>query len=239
MGREALTFDNQTIVVTGAAGNLGQAVATTFHSAGARVILVDAQQGYLDERFPGEDGRYVKLAVDLLDAEAVNAAFAQVRSDHGGIDALCAIAGGFHMGETVHETADGNWNLMYDLNVRTMLHACQAVISGMIDAAGGKIVTVGANAALKGVPGMGAYCASKSMVMRLTESMAGELRDKAINVNCVMPSIIDTPVNRADMPDADPSMWVAPSDLAAVIKFLCSAEAKAVHGALIPVVGLS
>ena len=109
----------------------------------------------------------------------------------------------------------------------------------MIERGGGKIVTIGANAALRGVPGMGSYCAAKSTVMRLTESLAGELRTKSINVNCVMPSIIDTPVNRADMPDTDPAYWVTTADLASVIMFLCSKEANAIHGALIPVVGLS
>ena len=234
-----MTFKDQTIVVTGAAGNLGAVVAAAFHQAGARVVLVDAMQGFLDHRFPDADPRYVKLAVDLLDREAVAASFADIQSQYGGIDALCAIASGFHMGETVHETPAENWDLMQDLNVRTLLHSAAAAVPLMIGRGSGKIVTIGANAAMQGVPGMGAYCASKSTVMRLTQSMAGELRDKSINVNCGMPSIIDTPDNRADMPDADPALWVASADLAGVIMFLCSAEAKAVHGALIPVVGLS
>jgi len=174
-----------------------------------------------------------------LDPVEVAAAFAEVQTADGGIDALCAIAGGFHMGEPVHDTAPDNWDLMHDLNVRTLLHSVRATVPDMIERGSGKIVTIGANAALKGVPGMGAYCAAKSTVMRLTESMAGELRGQSINVNCVLPSIIDTPVNRADMPDADPALWVVPSDLASVIMFLCSPQAKAIHGALIPVVGLS
>ncbi len=234
-----MTFEKQTVVVTGAAGNLGRAVAENFHKAGARVILVDVKQDFLDSHFPGEDPRYAKVAVDLLDPAAVAAAFANVQAEHGGIDALCAIAGGFHMGEPVHDTPADNWDLMYDLNVRTLLNTIHAVVPHMIERESGKIVTIGANAALKGMPGMGSYCASKSTVMRLRESMAGELRDKSINVNCVLPSIIDTPLNRADMPDTDPALWVAPGDLASVIMFLCSPQAGAVHGALIPVVGLS
>jgi NAD(P)-dependent dehydrogenase (short-subunit alcohol dehydrogenase family) len=234
-----LTFANQTVVITGAAGNLGSAVAVAFHEAGARVILVDAKTEYLDSRFPDTDDRHVKVAVDLLDGAAVTASFAAIQSQYGAIDALCAIAGGFHMGETVHETPGDTWDMMQDMNVRTLLNAAAAAVPHMIERGSGKIVTIGANAALKGVPGMGSYCAAKSTVMRLTEAMSGELRDKGINVNCVMPSIIDTPVNRADMPDADPELWVSALDLAAVIMFLCSAQAKAVHGALIPVVGLS
>ena len=234
-----MTFENKTIVVTGAAGNLGRAVAGNFHAAGARVVLVDAKREFLDSHFPGEDPGYVKTAVNLLDQNAVAASFAGVQAEYGGIDGLCAIAGGFHMGEPVHDTPTNNWDLMYDLNVRTLLHSVQAIVPHMMERGSGKIVTIGANAALKGVPGMGSYCAAKSTVMRLTESMAGELRDNSINVNCVLPSIIDTPINRDDMPDTDPALWVTPSDLASVIMFLCSPQAKAIHGALIPVVGLS
>lgn len=234
-----MNFEDKTVVVTGAAGNLGRAVAENFHAAGARVVLVDAMRGFLDNSFPGEDRRYIKAEVDLLDRPATVAAFAGVQAEYGGIDALCAIAGGFHMGEPVHDTPADNWELMHDLNVRTLLNSVHALVPHMIERGGGKIVTVGANAALKGVPQMGGYCASKSAVMRLTETMAGELRDRSINVNCVLPSIIDTPVNRADMPDADPALWVAPADLASVIMFLCSPQARAIHGALIPVVGLS
>jgi NAD(P)-dependent dehydrogenase (short-subunit alcohol dehydrogenase family) len=234
-----LNFENKTIVITGAAGSLGRAVAEVFHAAGARVVLMDMKQKFLDNHFPDNDPLYAKIAVNLLDPVEVAAAFAEVQTADGGIDALCAIAGGFHMGEPVHDTAPDNWDLMHDLNVRTLLHSVCATVPDMIERGSGKIVTIGANAALKGVPGMGAYCAAKSTVMRLTESMAGELRGQSINVNCVLPSIIDTPVNRADMPDADPALWVVPSDLASVIMFLCSPQAKAIHGALIPVVGLS
>jgi NAD(P)-dependent dehydrogenase (short-subunit alcohol dehydrogenase family) len=234
-----VSFENKTVVITGAAGNLGAAVATAFYDAGSRVILVDAKMEFLDSRFPEADPRYVRVAVDLLEAGAVNRSFSTIQAQFGGIDVLCAIAGGFHMGETVHETPADIWDLMQNMNVRTLLNSAAAVVPHMIARGSGKIVTIGANAALKGIPGMGSYCAAKSTVMRLTESMSGELREKGINVNCVMPSIIDTPVNRADMPDADPGLWVSPEDLASVIMFLCSAKAKAVHGALIPVVGLS
>jgi NAD(P)-dependent dehydrogenase (short-subunit alcohol dehydrogenase family) len=109
----------------------------------------------------------------------------------------------------------------------------------MLKAGHGRIVNVGANAALHGVAGMGAYCAAKSAVIRLTEAMSAELREQGINVNCVLPTIIDTPENRSAMPKADPRRWVAPADLAEVILFLSSDAARAVHGAAIPVTGLS
>src|SRR5262249_46691269 len=138
-----------------------------------------------------------------------------------------------------HRTPDDTFNFLFDLNTRTLLHAVRAFVPSMLEAGGGKIVNIGAFAAQRGGAKMGAYAASKSAVIRLTESMAAELRDKNINVNCVLPTIIDPPENRAAMPDADPSRWVAPSDLAKVIAFLASDDARAIHGAAIPVTGLS
>ena len=143
------------------------------------------------------------------------------------------------MGETVHGLPADKWDLMMDLNARTLLNTTAAVVPGMIDNNSGKIVTIGANAARPGMANMGAYIAAKGAVIRLTETMSAELRSKGVNVNCVMPSIIDTPENRGAMPDADPNAWVSPEQLANVILFLCSEEASAVHGACIPVVGLS
>jgi NAD(P)-dependent dehydrogenase (short-subunit alcohol dehydrogenase family) len=155
------------------------------------------------------------------------------------IDVLCNLAGAFRMGSPVHETADKDWNFLFDVNARTVLNTARAVVPLMLKAGGGKIVNVGAYAAQKGAAQMGAYIASKSAVIRLTETRAAELRSHNINVNCVLPTIIDTPENRAAMPDADPKRWVAPQDLARVILFLASDAARAIHGAALPVTGLS
>ena len=114
-----------------------------------------------------------------------------------------------------------------------------AVVPRMLAGGGGKVVNVGAYAAQRGIAAMGAYCAAKAAVIRLTEAMAAELREKNVNVNCVLPTIIDTPENRKAMPDADPSRWVAPDDLANVVLFLASERARAIHGAAVPVSGLS
>ncbi|RYY80828.1 MAG: SDR family oxidoreductase, partial [Comamonadaceae bacterium] len=179
------------------------------------------------------------VAVDLLDAGEVDQAVTRVASQLGRIDVLCNLAGGFTMGTPVHATGDADWQRMQDLNVRTLLNTTRAVAPGMLQRGRGKIVNVGANAALRGAAQMGAYIAAKAEVLRLTETMSAELREQGINVNCVLPSIIDTPQNRADMPDADPKRWVAPAQLAAVIAFLASDAADAVHGACIPVTGLS
>lgn len=118
-------------------------------------------------------------------------------------------------------------------------HATRAVVPAMLKAGGGKIVNIGAYAAHKGAARMGAYVASKSAVIRLTETMATELREHNINVNCVLPTVLDTPENRAAMPEADPKRWVAPQDLAEVIVFLAADAARAIHGAALPVTGLS
>lgn len=232
-------FERKTVAITGAAGSLGCAVAEAFAAQGARLLLLDAKRELLDRVHPGSRPDRLKIEVDLLDAGAVAQAIASACGEGGSPDVLCAIAGGFHMGEPVHETSDEHWNLMMDVNVRTLLNTVRAVVPGMVKRGSGKIVTIGANAAGRGVAGMGAYCASKSAVSRITESMAAELRSKNINVNCVMPSIIDTPANRAAMPRVDPALWVAPAEVASVVLFLSSPGAKAIHGALIPVVGLS
>jgi NAD(P)-dependent dehydrogenase (short-subunit alcohol dehydrogenase family) len=185
------------------------------------------------------DEKGLFIPTDLLDQKSVAAAVEKAIARFGRIDVLCNIAGGFRMGPPVHETADADWNFLLDLNARTVLHTARAVVPRMLAAGGGKIVNVGAFAAQKGAAQMAAYTASKSAVIRLTEAMAAELREKGINVNCVLPTIIDTPENRAAMPKADPRRWVAPQDLAKVVVFLASDDARAIHGAALPVTGLS
>ncbi len=234
-----MKFDTKTVLITGAAGNLGRAVAKRFADEGATLIAVGSTSQSLDNAFPDDRPNLSKVAVDLLDGDAVEAAVKPFVDAPGGIDMVCACAGGFDMGDPVYKTPADKWARMMDLNTQTLLSVVRAVTPGMVARGSGKIVTVGANSASHGVAQMGAYTASKSVVMRMTEAMAGELRGKGINVNCVLPSIIDTPENRSAMPDADPAKWVAPADIAAVMAFLCSEDAKAIHGALIPVAGLS
>ncbi|MFO1302264.1 MAG: SDR family NAD(P)-dependent oxidoreductase [Burkholderiales bacterium] len=227
------------VVITGASGNLGRALAATFAARDARLVLIDRRREALDGAFGPEDAQRLHLVADLLDAAAVEAAAQAAVDRFGRVDVLCNIAGGFRMGPPVHETSDADWNFLFDLNARTLLHAARAFVPRMLQGGGGKIVNVGAFSAQKGVANMGAYVASKSAVIRLTESMAAELREKNVNVNCVLPTIIDTPENRKSMPNADPAKWVAPEDLASVIAFLASDAARAVHGAAVPVTGLS
>ncbi|HRH87018.1 MAG TPA: SDR family NAD(P)-dependent oxidoreductase [Rubrivivax sp.] len=230
---------SRTVLITGAAGHLGRAVAAAFDADGAQLVLVDREAAPLEAAFGGNGERRLLAPCDLLDAAAVQQVVDAALQRFGRIDVLCNIAGGFGMGEAVHETSDATWERLLDLNARTLLHAARAVVPAMLARRSGKIVNVGAASAHKGLARMGAYTASKSVVVRLTEAMAAELRDQGINVNCVLPTIIDTPDNRRAMPDADPSRWVAPADLAAVMRFLASDAARAVHGAALPVAGLS
>jgi NAD(P)-dependent dehydrogenase (short-subunit alcohol dehydrogenase family) len=181
----------------------------------------------------------VPLAVDLLDWAAVAAAVEQAVARFGGVAAAIHLAGGFTMGRAVHQTDPATWQQMFDINVGTMLSSAASVVPVMQRQKRGYIVNVGAASAQRGAAKMGAYIASKSALMRITESMAAELRDDGIHVNAVLPTIIDTPANRNAMPKADHTRWVAPAALADVIGFLASDAARSLHGALIPVSGLS
>jgi len=235
------SFKSKNIVITGAAGALGSSVADHFKQLGARVAHIDISLELLGKKFPEHlgDQHHLYIAADLTDRNSTASAIANVIKAFGNIDVLANIAGGFTMGEKVHETSDQTWDFLFNLNTRTVLNTCAAVVPVMLKNGGGKIINISANGAKQGAAHMGAYIASKSAVWRLTESMATELREKNINVNCILPSLIDTPRNRADMPGADYSKWVPTEDLAKVIGFLASDDARMIHGAAIPVIGLS
>ena len=218
------------VLITGASGHLGRAVSAAFAAQGARLSLLD--------RHPHTaPANALHLAADLLDPAATEAAVARAVQAHGPVQVLCHLAGGFAMGDAVHQTPAQTLERLLDLNLRSLMHIAAAVVPGMQSAGAGHIVTVGAMGAQRGGALMGAYAASKSALQRVTESMSAELKDQGVHVNCVLPSIIDTPDNRAAMPEADPTQWVAPDALADVIVFLCSPAARAVHGASLPVTG--
>jgi len=223
-----------TIFITGAAGELGSAVARAFDVAGANTVVIGRETARLERACGPASERRMLAVADLRDAASVAAAVHAAVQRFGRIDALCNIAGGFAMGTPVHATTDAQWDELFDLNVRSLRNAVVAVVPGMLDGQGGKIVNIASGSARQGLANMGAYCASKDVVIRLTESMSAELRGKGINVNCVLPGTIDTPDNRAAMPNADRGKWVAPEALADVILYLCSPAARAIHGAAIP-----
>ncbi len=220
-------LENTRVVVTGGAGVLGAAVADKANTLGADVVLLDVVPEF--ESPVGETH-----TVNLTDASAVAACFDAI----GTFDRLANIAGGFDMGPTVHETEDQLWDGLFEINVTTLRRVLNVAVPKLVDAGRGSIVNVGALGALRGTGNMGAYTAAKSTVMRLTEALSDEVKNKGINVNAVLPSLIDTPRNRSDMPGADFDTWVSPDDLANVVCFLLSDRARAVHGALVPVNGL-
>ncbi len=224
-----MNLQGKRVVVTGANGALGHAVVARARELGATVIG-------LDIHFDGHEADIeCREIVDLTDKLATEACFARI----GPFDVIFNVAGGFAMSATAYEIASPQWDAMFKINVATTQNALHAAVPSLLQQGRGSIVNIGAMSAREGQANMSAYCAAKSVVMRLTESLSKELRAKGINVNAVLPSIIDTPRNRADMPDADFSKWVKPKDLASVICFLGSDAASAIHGALIPVAGLS
>jgi NAD(P)-dependent dehydrogenase (short-subunit alcohol dehydrogenase family) len=231
---------DRTVIVTGAAGNLGRAVAQAFRSEGARLVLVDRVPGRLQDLYPDlvdAPDHYLATPVDLLGTDAVGKMVRETLARFGRIDVLANTVGGYRAGSPVHETALDAWDFMLDLNARTALIVSQAVIPIMIEQGQGKIIHVASRAALQGGSRMVAYSVAKSAVVRLTESASAELKRKGINVNCIVPSTIDTPQNREAMPDADRSRWVQPEAIADVMLFLASDASRAIHGAAIPVYG--
>jgi NAD(P)-dependent dehydrogenase (short-subunit alcohol dehydrogenase family) len=224
-------MDGKVVVITGALGALGKVVAESALERGARVAGVD----HAISQMPATGNRLELGGVDLSNAAAAKTAIDTVAAHFGRIDALVNIAGGFAF-EAVAGGDTNTWQRMYALNVLTALNASRAAIGHLTASGAGRIVNVGALAALQASSGMGPYAASKSGVHRLTEALAAEWKGK-ITVNAVLPSIIDTPANRASMPQADFGKWVAPQELAEVILFLISDAASAVTGALIPVSG--
>lgn len=228
-----MQLKDQVIVVTGAFGALGRAVCAQCIAAGAQVVAVDRSSSNSADA----DARRLDIGgVDLTDPAQCSDAVDKAIAKFGRIDGLVNVAGGFTW-QTIADGKPDDWQAMYDINVRTALVTTQAVLPQLKQGGAGRIVNIGANAASRGSKGMGPYTASKSAVMRLTESLADELKDQGINVNAVLPSIIDTAQNRKDMPDAEHDRWVKPEALADVIVFLLGPGARAITGALIPVTG--
>jgi NAD(P)-dependent dehydrogenase (short-subunit alcohol dehydrogenase family) len=223
-------MSERVIAITGGHGVLGRAVVEAALADGLKVAVIDHATGQ-----SAPDGVLELGGVDLTDPDSAKAAIEAVAAHFGRLDALLNIAGGF-VWQTTDDAAPA-WARMFALNLTTALNASRAALPHLKASPEGRIVNVGANAALKSAAGMGAYAASKAGVHRLTESLAEELKDTPVTVNAALPSILDTAQNRADMPDADPTRWVQPSDLARVMLFLASPESRAITGALIPVTG--
>lgn len=234
-------FEGRTAVVTGAAGNLGSAVAGAFLRARASVALVDKRAASLEAivSLPSDSRARYYGEVNLTDLDQVIELGDKIETDLGPVEYLLNIAGGFRSGNPVHETAPDTWQFMMDLNARTVFNTAHAFLPGMRKRGSGKIVSVAARPGLEGRAGSAAYAASKSAVLRLSEAMSKENKALGINVNCVIPGTLDTPQNREAMPDSDFEKWVDPQSLARVMLFLCSPEADEIHGIALPVYGLT
>jgi NAD(P)-dependent dehydrogenase (short-subunit alcohol dehydrogenase family) len=229
-----MNLQGKRVAVTGAFGSLGAATVQALIAAGARVAAIDRADAP-----PSRDSLREAIAfggVDLADDDATAKTLKDVAEKLGGLDALVNIAGTFRW-EKVEDGKAETWDFLYRVNLRTAMSACKAAIPFLAKSGAGRIVNIGALGASKAGAGMGAYAASKAGVAKLTEALAEELKDHDVTVNALLPSIIDTAPNRADMPKADFSKWVKPSELAAVIAFLISDDARAITGALIPVSG--
>ena len=228
-------------MVTGGTGNLGGPTARAFANAGAKVIVVDRNAEKQHERFPdwvGSPNFWLAAPVNVTDASEAAQTVAQAVNRFGRLDVLVNTIGGYQAGKPVHEMDLATWDLMMDLNARSTLVMCQAVIPTQLSQGSGKIVNVAARGGLAASANHAAYSASKAAVIRLTESIAAEVRDKGINANCILPGTIDTAENREAMPKANRRKWVQPESLAEVILFLASDAARDIHGAAIPVYGL-
>jgi NAD(P)-dependent dehydrogenase (short-subunit alcohol dehydrogenase family) len=220
------------VVVTGGFGVLGHAVAEAALAAGAFVALPGREKkSKLDE----QERLLVLGGIDLTDFAAVKQAFEVVAARFGKIDGLANVAGGFRW-QTLSDGDLSVWTGQFAMNLLTAATACKAALP-YLRASQGAIVNIASAPAKKAGAGMGAYAASKAGVLRLTESLAEEEKNTGVRVNAVLPTIIDTPRNRADMPKADFSRWVKPEDIAKAILFLLSSDAKAITGAEILIAG--
>ena len=234
------SLKDRVVIITGAVGNLGHAVVKRIQAQGGKTILVDRSSDRLQKTYgelKSSTQHWLAGDIDMTDPKSVNAMTAEAHKRFGRLDGLVNTVGGFRGGKPAHETDLAEWDFLYDINVRTTLNACRAVIPYMLKAQSGHIINIASRNAFQGSPHYAAYSAAKTAVLRLTESLAGELKARGINVNCVAPGTIDTPQNREAMPKADFSTWVPPEDLAEVITFLLSDAARSVTGTAVPVYG--
>lgn len=231
MNSISVDLDGKVVAVTGASGALGSAVVVTLRSCNAVVAQIDHAPVPADN---DEPLRFVGF--DLAEAQAAAGALAQVAAKTGKIDALINIAGGFQF-QKLEAGSLEHWDKMYRQNLRSAVACCAAALPFLVKSGAGRIINLGAAGAAHAGAGMGAYAAAKAGVAKLTESLAEELKDRGVTVNAILPSIMDTPRNRLDMPEADFTRWVPLESVAKLMAFLLSDAAAAITGALIPIKG--
>jgi len=238
---EDYDFGDKVVLITGGTGALGRQVSLSFlksNAVAAITHVTDRETPQLESTLGDLMKNVMLIKADIGDEGQVEKTVSDVVKKYGRIDVLINVVGGYIGGKKVTEMTEKEWDLMMNLNLKTAFLISKHVVEQMVKQGSGKVVHVAARLGLKGTAGNSAYGASKSGLIRLVESLSDEVKDKNINVNCIMPSIIDTGANRKDMPDADFSKWVKPSEIARVVLFLASDDSKPIHGAAIPVYGL-
>lgn len=226
-------YNGKVVVVTGGTGQVGRVVARAYAEAGAIVIAADRMTPANSD----ENKNISFKQIDVLSEESVKQFFAELSNQSGSFYALINTIGGFHAGEPVTELSLKDFEGQFDLNVKTAFLLTKYAVEALAKAGGGKIVHFASRAAVEKGAKSYAYSASKQAVVRLVEAVATETRDQNININAVMPSIIDTPTNRAGMPNANFDQWPKPEQIAKVLLFLTSPDAELISGAAIPVFG--
>jgi len=237
-----LNFEDRIVFIAGAGGNLGSSVASKFLSCGANLVLVDYSQEDVQRLFPElikSDQHLIFQGVDVNHRSTIDTIVEKIMDRFGKVDVLVNTIGGYRGGTPIHEMTDETWDLLFNINARPVFNLARAITPIMKEVKSGKIIHVSARLGLEASPNHSAYSAAKSAVIRITESMAQELKYDDINVNCILPGTIDTPQNRTSRPNADFSHWVSPDAIADVILFLASDAARAITGASIPVYGKS
>ena len=227
-------------IITGAVGNLGMATAKIFQQAGAKTVLVDRSPDRIREVFKDlvdSEDHFLAGGIDLSNSESLAKLIDLTLARFDRVDVLVNTVGGYRGGKPAHEADLADWDFLFNINLRTTLLCCRAVIPQMLKQGTGKIINIASRDGLRGTAGYAAYSASKSAVLRLTESLADELKASNINVNCIMPGTIDTPQNRASISNGDFAKWVEPAAIADVIAFLASDASRAINGAALPVFG--
>ncbi|HXF17827.1 MAG TPA: SDR family oxidoreductase [Burkholderiales bacterium] len=233
-------FAGQTVLVAGGTGGLGRAVSLMFLQQGARVAVTYQKQDEwddLEEAAKHHAKRLERHMVDVTNESAVSQLVATIVAQRGALDVLVNTVGGYAGGAPVWETQSDVLDHMLTLNLRSGFSLARAVIPAMLKRQHGAIVNVAAKAAIEHPAGAGAYAASKAAALALLDSLAADVRGKGVRVNTILPSIIDTPANRSAMPKADFAKWPKPEEIARVVLFLCSEDARVIHGAAIPVYG--
>jgi len=234
-------FNEKVVLITGGTGALGQSISLDFLKMGANIIVTYVNDNEI-KSFESKLGDFVKkvmlIKVNLMNEDEVEKLVSDIINANDKIDILINTVGGYRAGQPVIQINEKDWDLMMNLNLKTAFLISKHVVKEMEKQGQGKVIHVAARSGLKGSGNDAAYVASKSGILRLVESLSEEVKNENINVNCVLPSIVDSDANRQSMPEEDFSKWVSPSEISKVIAFLASDESNSIHGASIPTYGI-